>query len=340
MTSQTPLIAVVLPVFNTSRYLPECLDSLLNQTYPYFKIFAVNDGSIDNSGEILDQYAQKDERVLVMHKSNGGASSARNLALDSITENGNFDFVCFVDSDDVVVPEFVETFVQSLLEYDAEYCVCGVERYNKEVVTFTGITSHPKIPLNQISALKHYCHIDEWVDFPNNIYMTSRIFASSLIKSIRFNESLKVTEDQDFILRALLGLKKGVWIPNVLYRYRQRASSLSHSQKSTIDSSYLLAKLLLQNSNQFPAELRHGLELRVCSSWLAEARQRYVSGSVAERKQLDEFLEFIFQNCDINALPKKYKKRFRIFALGKWATYVYLRLFHSKKKSKVTRLFE
>ena len=340
MPSKSPFVAVVLPVFNTARYLPECLDSLLNQTYSHFQIFAVDDGSYDSSGEILDQYAEMDKRLQVIHKANAGVASARNLALDVITASEVFEFVCFVDSDDVVVPEFIETLVQSLDEFDAEYCVCGVERYNQEAITFSGITSYPKIPLNQISALKHYCHIDEWEFFPSNIYMTSRIFAISLLKSVRFNESLKVTEDQDFILRALLGLKKGVWIPNVLYRYRQRASSLSHSQKSTMESSFLLAKLLLENSNKFPQELRHGLEMRVCSSWLALARQGYVRGGNAKRKQLNEFLEFILNNCDINSLPKKYKKRFRIFALGKWATYLYLFLFHSKSKSKTKRLFD
>ena len=328
-------VAVVLPVYNTSRYLSECLDSLLSQTFGNFVVFAINDGSTDNSGEILDQYALKDDRFVVIHKTNGGVSSARNTALEAIANDGSFDFVCFVDSDDTVVDHFLETFVSTVLEEDAEYCVCGVETYNKEKTLKFGIGQHGKMLLNQISAIKHFCQIDEWVDFPSNICMTTRFFKTSLIGTERFNQSLVATEDQDFILRVLLRLNKGVLIPDVLYLYRQRASSLSHSTSvSSVESSFILAKSLLANEHlKFPPEVRMGLELRACDCWWQEARRVYSYGNIDERKIVKDFLSFIHAHCDIKVLPKKYKKRFFIFSCGDFVISTYFKLLEKKKKN-------
>ena len=108
-------VAVVIPVYNVAKYLPECLDSLLRQTHRNFTVFCVDDGSTDGSGEILDAYAAKDSRILVLHKSNGGVSSARNQALDLI-DRSDFDGVCFIDSDDYVTPHFRNLFTGALSE--------------------------------------------------------------------------------------------------------------------------------------------------------------------------------------------------------------------------------
>ena len=81
---RTAKVAVVLPVYNTARYLRECLDSILAQSYKNFVVFAVDDGSTDTSGQILNEYTAKDQRIVTFHKKNGGVSSARNVALDAI----------------------------------------------------------------------------------------------------------------------------------------------------------------------------------------------------------------------------------------------------------------
>ena len=99
---KNPKIAIITPVYNTARYLRECLDSILSQTYKNFAVFTIDDGSTDDSGQILDEYAAKDCRIITIHKKNGGVSSARNTALDAIENDGSFDYITFVDSDDVV----------------------------------------------------------------------------------------------------------------------------------------------------------------------------------------------------------------------------------------------
>lgn len=106
-----PLISVIVPCYNVEEYLPKCVESILNQTYRNLEIFLVNDGSLDRSGEICDEYVVKDTRIKVIHKENGGLSDARNVALDIMTG----EYVTFVDSDDYVAEDYVE-YLYKLIE--------------------------------------------------------------------------------------------------------------------------------------------------------------------------------------------------------------------------------
>ena len=335
-----PLVAVVLPVYNTERYLPECLASLTGQSYEHFQVFAVNDGSTDSSLEILKKTALKDKRFTVINKNNGGASSARNAALDLITQSGAFQYICFVDSDDIVLPNFLESFVSTLEQGNYDYCVCGVQHFNAEKVSNSGLVSHGVIELDQISAIKQYCHIDEWAHSTSNICMTSRCFRSSLIGTERFDQNLISSEDQNFILNILLKVKRGVIIPDVLYRYRQRASSLSHSgSRASLMSCLKFAESLLRaKESKFPVEVKLGLELKACNLWWQVARKVYLSGNHQDILKVRQFFKFIKNHCDINALPKKYRKRFFIFSLGDCFTFLYFRLNHRDRK--LERMFE
>ena len=98
-----PKLSIIVPVYNVEQYLDKCIKSILNQTFKDFELILVDDGSIDNSGEICDEYAKKDSRVKVIHKKNGGLAAARNTGL--IIARG--DYVGFVDSDDWIEPRYV-----------------------------------------------------------------------------------------------------------------------------------------------------------------------------------------------------------------------------------------
>lgn len=118
-------IAIILPVFNASKYLESCLQSILSQTFTNFIIFAINDGSTDESGNILDKYASLDPRIKVLHKKNEGVSAARNYALDLIEKNDTFNYISFVDSDDVLSPNFLRLHLESIKRADADVSICG-----------------------------------------------------------------------------------------------------------------------------------------------------------------------------------------------------------------------
>lgn len=107
---KNPTISVIVPVYNTEKYLPRCIDSILAQTFTDFELLLIDDGSKDNSANICDEYAAKDQRVRVFHKQNGGVSSARNLGLD----NASGEWVTFVDSDD-----WIDKFFLSIIDVDS-----------------------------------------------------------------------------------------------------------------------------------------------------------------------------------------------------------------------------
>ena len=99
------VISVIVPIYNTEKYLAKCLDSLINQTFQSLEIILIDDGSIDNSGKICDEYALNDDRIKVIHKENGGVSSARNAGLDLATGS----YIAFVDPDDYIDPDMYAT---------------------------------------------------------------------------------------------------------------------------------------------------------------------------------------------------------------------------------------
>ncbi len=116
-------IAVIVPIYNCEKFLADCLDSLISQTYKDWEAYCVNDGSIDNSGEILDQYAAKDSRIIALHKKNGGEHSARNYALDRIRAADN-KWIAFVDGDDYISPfmfEHLAYIVKSVSNPEFQY---------------------------------------------------------------------------------------------------------------------------------------------------------------------------------------------------------------------------
>ena len=106
-----PLVSVIIPVYNVSRYLPQCLDSVTSQTYQNLEIVIVDDGSTDGSGSICAHYAERDDRILLIRSENKGLASARNLGLGSICG----EYISFIDSDDWVEPHMIEKLLEAAL---------------------------------------------------------------------------------------------------------------------------------------------------------------------------------------------------------------------------------
>lgn len=116
----TPLISVIIPVYNVEQYLRRCLDSVVAQTYQNLEIICVDDGSVDHSGKICDQYAARDARIKVIHQENQGLSAARNRGLDA----AEGEYIAFVDSDDYILEDMYKKMLDKLLDYNVDLCVC------------------------------------------------------------------------------------------------------------------------------------------------------------------------------------------------------------------------
>ena len=120
MLSNIPKISIIVPVYRTEKYLRECIDSILNQTYRNLEVLLIDDGSPDKSGEICEAYASKDNRIRVFHTINKGLSSARNLGL----MNAEGEFIGFVDSDDWIEPNMYEALFKAIQKTDSDICMC------------------------------------------------------------------------------------------------------------------------------------------------------------------------------------------------------------------------
>lgn len=176
------VISVIVPVYNAEKYLSRCIDSILVQRFNDLELLLIDDGSKDGSGKICDEYADKDKRVKVFHKVNGGVSSARNLGL----EKSKGEYVTFVDADDYLLPE---TITERLLS--GNYDLIQIPRNNG---SFMKTYSHDIICKSSESFRKFiYCnyYFECW----------GRFYKRKVIGTVRFPENLKVGEDLMFFLR-------------------------------------------------------------------------------------------------------------------------------------------
>lgn len=211
-----PKVSIIVPVYKAEKFLRQCVDSILAQTFTDWECILVDDGSPDACGAICDEYAQKDARIKVIHKENGGVSSARNVALDRISGK----WLTFVDSDDCLYPNALEVMVGYAERDNCDIIQCSLNRTYLEGQRKGGKTPVVE-PLNYAkSGRMTYC-------------IGGSLFKSSIIinNNIRFVEKIKLGEDQIFIFNYLEKCKKAKKIDDVLYYYRDNINSAVNNPK-------------------------------------------------------------------------------------------------------------
>lgn len=119
MIQSHPIVSIILPVYNTEKYIRTCLDSVLEQSYKNIEIILINDGSEDMSGNICDEYAKKDKRIKVIHKQNEGVSTTRNIGIKNATGT----YICFADSDDILQNDYVEYLLTMITDNQVDIAV-------------------------------------------------------------------------------------------------------------------------------------------------------------------------------------------------------------------------
>ena len=129
---ENQLISIIVPIYNVEKYLKQCIESIISQTYRNIEIILVDDGSPDNCGKICDEYSQKDKRIIVLHKENGGLSDARNKGIDI----AKGDYLTFVDSDDFVNIDYIEKLYNSIKFNNTKLAQCGISKVdeNNEII--------------------------------------------------------------------------------------------------------------------------------------------------------------------------------------------------------------
>ena len=210
-------ISVIIPVYNVEKYLSECLDSVVNQTYKNLQIILVDDGSTDFSGKICDVYAEKDNRITVVHQKNAGAGAAKNTGLELI----DGDYFSIIDSDDYIELDMYEKMVNSLEKYNADIVQClfrNVFVNDSFDRKYKIKGNYPKV-LTSKSFLKEYLYDWKYAIFWN------KLFKKSLLQNIKFPVGRKI-DDEFFTYKLVCNAKKVVNIDNILYNYRMRKTSV------------------------------------------------------------------------------------------------------------------
>ena len=223
ITEQQPKVAVILPVYNIAPYLPDCLESVLQQTYSNFIIFAVDDGSTDQSGRILDGYAQKSSQIQVVHTANHGLSAARNVALKLIESDNRFHFIAFVDGDDKVDTDMLSKLVTEALAKNSDIVGYAFEKFDDTGKSYLeGKLAQPHRLTREdfLSLLLAHGRYKNLCGRGGMVWKC--LYRASCIRGLRFDEDRSVCEDELFNTGAALHADVITYIPEVLYRYRVR----------------------------------------------------------------------------------------------------------------------
>jgi glycosyltransferase involved in cell wall biosynthesis len=213
--NSSPGISIIVPVYNAETTLQKCIDSIINQKYKDYELILVDDGSTDNSKSICDSYAQKDDRILVIHQENKGVSAARNAGLDIAKGH----WISFVDSDDYIEPNFYQCDFNDDVDLIL-FCIKDLDVANNSVRQSVNYSQSIQI---EGSALKSF--IDKYIDTIIFRAPWAKLFKKELIGSLRFCEDMKVAEDAFFVLDYLSHVHKIAQIRSGSYVFRMPLQS-------------------------------------------------------------------------------------------------------------------
>jgi glycosyltransferase involved in cell wall biosynthesis len=215
-----PLISIIIPVYKVEPYLRKCVDSVFAQTYTNLEIILVDDGSPDNCGNICDEYAEKDKRIVVIHKENGGLSDARNAGLDIMKG----EYVAFVDSDDWVSAKYVEDMYENLKKYDADISLSGT------IYVYENNKKDTVLPINGNEGLYTQKEAVENLFYQKGIYPSacSKLYKSKLFETIRYPKG-KLNEDSAITYKIFCLCDKISYTNANNYYYLQRIGSIENS---------------------------------------------------------------------------------------------------------------
>lgn len=273
-------VSVIVPCYNVEKWLPACLDSILNQTYSTLEIIAIDDGSTDQTGAIIDDYAARDCRIVPVHQKNGGLVAAREVGIQLATG----DYVGFVDGDDTIEPDMYERLLKNVLQYNADISHCGVaflwEDGRKELHYGTGNVQVYDNTEGQ-RALLEGTQIEPALC--NKLYRAELLKDSCLDPSVLNNEDLL----RNFVL--FQRAQKSVYEDFCGYRYFQRNGSMSKDRTKTIQIFRHIAKarkLILDHCS--PEIFPYGMRL-----WLST----YITFFNLNASNMDSEVQSLCQEC-------------------------------------------
>ena len=289
-----PKISIIVPIYNTEKYLDKSIQSLINQTFKDIEIILVNDGSTDNSRNICEYFKIKDKRIKVINKENGGPGSARNKGI----EIANGEYIAFMDSDDYVEVDMYETMYNRINEYNCDIVVCQVNMVDEQgniVLAKDNKNVNGNIEHGE-DAIKRYLKYGRWGP-------CDKLYKRELFENVNFIEGITCEEDNIVIIPILSKATKIVTIDNYFYNYVIRHNSTTNSKFSikNFDSIYVWESVLEQ-SRYMGDDILNLAEARLFRAYV------HLINGVIKNKAYD-FNDEI--NIIIDKLKTEYKKIYK-----------------------------
>ena len=254
------LISVIVPVYNVEKYIKKCVNSILEQDYENFELILVDDGSTDKSGDICDEFANKDCRIKVIHKENGGLSDARNVAIDQI----NGEYIVFIDSDDYIEKNYLSTLLKLVEKYNVKISVCNFKYITETGNILNDVHDDGKIEIySQKDAIKNLikgCEI--------NTSASMKMYHRSLFSDIRYPKG-KLYEDISTTYKLFFEVDRIAYQNSSLYIYLCRTGSITKSifTERRLDAITNMTQMCNAIKNRYP-ELTPICEARLFSQYI------------------------------------------------------------------------
>lgn len=301
------MISIIIPVYNVEQYLDKCLQSVIHQTYQDIEIILVDDGSSDNSGILCDKWQEKDSRIKVIHKSNGGLSNARNVAI----EQANGEYLMFIDSDDIVSNDLCKELFEMLKNNNADISICNATHIFDDRFDFKNTGE-----IHCYSRNEAICQLWYQKSFLPSAW--GKLYKKELFKKTKFTEGI-IFEDVDIMHKLFYQCNKIVYGEMELYGYVHHENSITTKKYSKKDNVILD---ICDKINQFASDKDISLQNAAKSYNVTGALRVYLNApNTPEYKEAIEKAKKIIKKYGKDVLkdPNIRKK-------NKYALYLYLYL--------------
>lgn len=237
-----PLISVIVPTYNVEKWLPRCVDSILVQDYKNLEIFLVDDGSPDGCGKICDEYAEKDKRIMVIHKPNGGLSDARNAAIDI----AKGEYITLIDSDDYVTPDYVSTLYSLIEKYNSEMSIATWCIFPEGTTPIRPHVRTKEIVMTRNEALSNMFYQKGY-----DVSACVKMYHRSLFEGVRYPKG-QLFEDLQTTFKLMLKCKNVAFTNKPVYYYMFRKGSIEGApfSEKKMDSALQVFNLMRSYESQ------------------------------------------------------------------------------------------
>ena len=284
-----PALTIIVPVYNAEKYIEDCVESILAQSFKDFELILVDDESSDNSGEICDRYQRKDTRVRVIHQKNKGVSGARNAGLD-ISKG---DYIAFVDSDDFLDGEIYEKLFDGLLKSNADMAVCGFKRVSSEEAFYNidrsnNVAEYQEYVFSKEECVKSLFSLNDIVD----VAAWNKLYKKSIFENVRYPEG-RIYEDTYLIMDIILKCNTVYITTEELYNYRNTPGSITNTvDKRDKDYLFSLNRVCSIYYNFYPQYLNQ-VEAQKCKFEFVVLGKIFLSSKPEELKYKSELISIL-----------------------------------------------